>query len=232
MNLIDDLRPELHPIDAEWSAATLQHIFADEVPVAGRRRARRRLMLVGAGAAAMLGCGGVAYATGLIPDAVTRNFAWISSSGVEDVHEVATFSIAGPDGPRAFTIWRGTSTDGLSCTSVLETGATGSPDFSGNCGDYPTDAWFDTRSDGYGGTIDDPPPPLTYFVYGEPADPHVTSVRVVGDGFDDHTTIDPSTGGYAIAIPELHRGVSGPFATVQFLDAAGEVVGQRVLSEK
>lgn len=233
MNTIDQLRPEVRPLESEWSAATLTSILSTESPsMISARTMGRRLSLVGAATAGALGLSGVAYAAGLVPAAITDHFDWISPSAVSDVHEVASFSIESGGKTRALEIWRGTNASGQSCTAVLEAKGKFGPQFGGNCGDYPTDAWFDTTSEGYKGTIDDPPPPITYFVYGEPTLAGVTSVRVVGHGFAHSAAVDPTTGGYAVAIPELARGVRGQFATVEFIDATGSVVGTRELSEK
>ena len=133
---------------------------------------------------------------------------------------------------RHFKIWRGTNADGQSCTSVYEAKGNFGPEFGGNCGPNPTDAWFDRTSESYRGDINDTPPPSTYFVYGEPTLPGVVSVRVVGQGFDHTVPLDPKTGGFALAIPELPSSVSGPFATVQFLAADGTILGTRELAEK
>ena len=43
----------------------------------------------------------------------------------------------------------------------------------------------------------------TLFVYGEPCDPVVRQVRVKSKGFTHLTSVDPDTGGYAVAIPEV-----------------------------
>ena len=129
---------------------------------------------------------------------------------IPNVHELASFTTVNNGPTHTFEIWRGTDANGLSCIAVLEANAKGGPDFGGNCGDYPTDAWFNTASESYKGTIDDTPPPAIYYVYGEPTLPGVKSVRVIGDGFE-HTASVNKTGGYAVAIPELDRGISGHF---------------------
>ena len=167
-----------------------------------------------------------------MPATITDFFDQTHRAQVTDVHEVASFTTTKSGTRHTFEIWRGTDADGLSCTAVLEAAAKGSPDFGGNCGDYPTDAWFNTTSESYKGTINDPAPPLTYYVYGEPTLPGVTRVRVTGDGFEHSVAVDSATGGYALAIPELARGVRGHFATVEFLDPTGAVLGTRELSEK
>lgn len=232
MNTLEPLRPEIRPIDAEWSTETLETIFASYDPAPKPRDAKgRRLVVVGATAAGILGLGGVAYATGVVPTMITDHFAQTSSAAVTDVHELASFTTAKGGTDRSFEIWRGTDVNGRSCTAVVEADAKGGPDFSGNCGAYPTDAWFNTASQSYKGSIDDAPPPSIYYVYGEPTLPGVTEVRVTGDGFE-HVTAVNATGGYAVAIPELDRGISGPFATVEFLDASDAVIGTKELSEK
>ncbi len=233
MNIIERLRPAACPLDAEWSAATLESIFAaNPAPSSGRRNTRRWLAVASAATAATLGLGGVAYATGLVPGTITDFFDNTSTAEVSNVHEVASFTTADDGSVRSFEIWRGTDADGLSCTAVLETAAKGGPDFGGNCGDYPTDAWFNTTNESWSGTIDDAPPSSTYYVYGEPVQPNVTDVLVVGERFEHSVAVDAATGGYAVAIPELSGDVTGEFATVEFLDASGSVVATRVLSEK
>lgn len=233
MTTLDRLRPPTPPLDPDWSARTVRTILAAPAPAPARTaRTRRRLALAGGVGAGVLGIGGVAYAADLVPAVIADHFAQTSTAEVTGVHRLASFSTdkAGP--ARSFEIWRGTDADGRDCIAVLERGTGSGPDFSGNCGDRPTDAWFNTTSEAWTGGIDDPPPPTTYYVYGEPALDGVTTVRVVGDGFAHEVAVDPATGGYAVAVPELDRGVSGRFATVQFLDARGAVVGTRWLSEK
>lgn len=230
---VESLRPEVRPLDAEWSATTLEAILSSHTQSPSHSKpTRRRFALVGAATAAVLGVGGVAYATGLVPGFVDDELDWISTSDVADVHEVASFSLESHGKTRAFEIWRGTNEDGMSCAAVLEAEGQFGPNFGGYCGDNPTDAWFDRTSEPYTGTINDAPPPSTYFVYGEPDVAGVTSVRVFGKGFDHSVAVDRTTGGYAVAIPELGNGLSGHFATVQFLDPSGTVVGTRQLSEK
>lgn len=233
MNTIERLRPEIRPLDAVWSADTLESILSSHDPAPKRRSGtRRRLALVGATTAGVVGIGGIAYAAGLVPALITDHFDQTSPNGISNVHEVASFTSAKNGTARTFEIWRGTDTDGQSCTAVLEANGQFGPDFGGNCGDYPTDAWFNTTNESWRGSINDTPPPTTYYVYGEPTLPGVTSVRVVGDGFEHSVAIDATTGGYAVAIPELDRGVRGHFATVKFIDATGTVVGTSELSER
>lgn len=233
MNVLEQLRPEIQPLDPEWSTVTLQSILSSDNPSprsSGRKG--RRFALAGFTTAGILSIGGVAYATGLVPASITDFFGQTHKAEVTGVHEVASFTTTKSGTSHTFEIWRGTDADGLSCTAVLEAAAKGGPDFGGNCGDYPTDAWFNTTSESWEGTINDPAPPLTYYVYGEPTLPGVTRVRVSGDGFEHSVAVDSVTGGYALAIPELDRGVRGHFATVEFLDANGSVLGTRELSDK
>jgi hypothetical protein len=229
MTTLDRLRPPTRPLDAEWSARTLETILTTPAP-ARHSGARRRLALTGAAVAGLLGLGGVAYAADLVPSAITDHFAETSSAEVTGVRRLASFTTTKNGPARSFEIWRGTDADGRDCIAVWERETATGPDFSGNCGDRPTDAWFNTTSESY--ALGDTPPPTTYYVYGEPALDGVTAVRVVGDHFAHTVAVDATTGGYAVAVPELDRGVSGRFATVEFLDEHGTVVGTRVLSEK
>jgi hypothetical protein len=54
MNTLERLRPEPQPLDAEWSAATLRHIFTSSEPAVARPRAtvRRRILASSMAAAA------------------------------------------------------------------------------------------------------------------------------------------------------------------------------------
>jgi len=232
MNTVERLRPEVRPLNAAWSADTLASILSSHDPTpAARRIKRRHFAVVGAATAGVLSLGGVAYATELVP-LIARHFDRTWSESVSNVHEVASFTTAKNGTTRTFEIWRGTDANGLNCTAVLEATSKGGPDFSGNCGDYPTDAWFNSTSESWKGTINDTPPPTTYYVYGEPTLTGVTTVRVVGDDFEHSVAVDATTGGYAVAIPELDRGISGHFATVEFLDANGAVLGTSELNDK
>jgi hypothetical protein len=233
MSTVERLRPQIDHLDPEWSARTLQTILSSHDPSHSRHHARgRRLSLIAATTAGVLGVGGVAYATGLVPALIAEDLDWISSSDVSNVHEVASFSIESNGKTRTFEIWLGINADGQNCTSVLEAEGKFGPEFGGYCGHYPTDAWFGATSESYKGAIDDTPPRSTTYVYGEPTLSGVTTVRVVGDGFDHRVAVDETTGGYAVAVPELRRGASGRFATVEFIDADGTVLGTRALSEK
>lgn len=213
--------------------------FTDEGTSAIPRRRHRHVSraAIGTATAALIGVGGVAYATGLVPSYISDEFAWTSPhSTISDVHRVSTFTMRVGSTDRQFEIWRGTDSDGRSCTSVYQAVGDSGPNFSGNCGDYPTDAWFDTAGVGYRGSIDDTPPPSSYFIYGEPKISGVTSVRVVGvsgSHFDHTVRVDKETGGYALGIPELTTSrPRGPFAKVEFLAQDGTVLGSRELAEK
>lgn len=52
MNVLERLRPEPQPLDAEWSAATLRHIFASHSPTSDERNARVRRRRFAGGAVA------------------------------------------------------------------------------------------------------------------------------------------------------------------------------------
>lgn len=233
MNNLERLRPEAQPFDAEWSASTLQRIFASPPPMRNQRGAgARRLGLAAGVGVAVFGVGGAAFAAGLVPASVTDFFSNTSPTKVSDVHALASFTTSDDSGIRTFDLWRGTNGRGQDCTAVVEAGASGGPDFGGNCGDYPTDAWFNTTNESYAGTIDDPMPPSTYYVYGEPELAGVAQVRVVGRGFDHLVPVDEATGGYAVAVPEIQTVPSGRFAVVEFLDTDGRIIGTQTLSEK
>jgi len=82
MNILERLRPEPQPLDAEWSAATLQHIFASSEPAGASTRAkprRRRAVVAGVGAVAVLAGGwGAAAAAGLTGG---RDLPWTDPVG-------------------------------------------------------------------------------------------------------------------------------------------------------
>ena len=134
MKVIERLRPEAQPMDAEWSAATLEGIFAAQPSSAltSRGGSGRGFALVGAATAAALGLGGVAYAAGIVPASVTEFFTDTSAAAGSDVHGVATFKTSDNRVVRTFVIWRGTEAKGLSCTPVLEACSKGGPDFKRN----------------------------------------------------------------------------------------------------
>ena len=63
MNTLERLRPETQPLDAEWSAATLQHIFASSEPGAARPRARLRRRVLTSAVAAVAAVAAVVVGT-------------------------------------------------------------------------------------------------------------------------------------------------------------------------
>jgi hypothetical protein len=200
-----------------------------------RRRTRHvNRAVLGTATATLIGVGGVAYATGLVPSFISDQLDRTSPSEVSNIHQVGSFKLQVGSTDRQFEIWRGTNTKGQSCTSVYQSTIPDGNEFGGNCGDYPTDAWFDTTSQSYSGTIDATPPPSTYFAYGEPKIAGVTRVRVTGAQFEHTVPLDPATGGFAVALPEVttEGSVSGPFANVEFLSQDGTVLGSRELVEK
>jgi hypothetical protein len=235
--LLRDAAPAHEPMErraAELRPTVLAQ-FTD--PAVAEPRPRRRYRRIGraaiAGTAvALVGVGGLAYAGGLVPSFIADELGQVSPSAVTDVHFVASFTVDPGGKNRRFEIWRGTNADGQSCTSVYEAKGRFGPEFGGNCGPNPTDAWYDRTSESYRGTINDTPPPSTYFVYGEPTLPGVVRVRVTGARFDHAVPVDPRTGGFALAVPELSSSVRGPFATVEFLAADGTILGTRTLAEK
>ncbi len=235
--LLRDAAPDNEPMRrraAELRPTVLAR-FTDEPPAEPRRKRGYQQIsraAIAATAAALIGVGGLAYAGGLVPSFITDELGQVSPSTVTDVHFIASFTVDPGGRNRRFEIWRGTNADGQSCTSVYEAKGSFGPQFGGNCGPNPTDAWYDRTSESYRGSINDTPPPSTYFVYGEPTLPGVVSVRVTGHGFDHTVPVDSQTGGFALAIPELPSTVRGPFATVEFLAADGTTLGTRRLAEK
>lgn len=210
MTTIERLRPEIRPLDEEWSATTLARILAAPVdgPAAGieaeRTRSRRRRMriaavgLVGAG---VLGSG-AAYAGGVVPGFVTDAFQRFDGEAGEEfdvsgIKPIADFTL--PDGTR-YTVWRGRSRDGWSCEAIREDRAGKRlDDFGYGCGtrqdvpsrsdvaDSPAEDAEDYERLSFGWVQEperdgEPQRPMYFVAYGEAPVTTATRVRVTGYG--------------------------------------------------
>lgn len=232
-NTIRRIRPDVEPLDAAWSAHTLQRIT--QTPATGRPRSRRGLKAIALTAATLVGTGSAAYAAGLVPAFITQEFDWISSSQVHDERRVASFEVPTGEGVRTFEVWRAVNDNGETCTVILEEQARFGPTFGGACAQDPAEAWFGWTTES--GKASEPMPPATLYVYGEPDNAAVQQVRVHGTGFTHTTDIDPDTGGYAVAVPEITSDAwteraGQVVATVDFLDENGLQVDSQTLRDR
>jgi len=132
-------------------------------------------------------------------------------------------------------VWRANNDNGETCTVILEAQARFGPNFDGACATDPTQAWFSWTAES--ARDSEPMPPSTLYVYGEPNNAAVQRVRVSGTGFTHTTRVDPDTGGYGIAIPEMTDDAwterAGQFvATIEFLDESGNQIDNYPLRDR
>lgn len=233
---IDQMRPETPELEPEWSASTLRSILATPQ----RKPSRRWLPRLALGAAGlMVATSGVAYATDNVPAFIADNFDWVSPSKIQDMDKVASFSLEAAGSTRDFDIFRARNADGEVCT-MIQAKVDGVLNEQGDgdvtCGEEEhLDGWFEFTPES--GLIDEPMPNSTLYVWGTRTSSKVTAVRAFGEGFSHTVPIEKKTGGFATAIPEVilpdHGEVAGrTIATLEFLDADGNVVGTKPLMER
>lgn len=219
-------RPEVEQLDPEWSATVLQAIL-DAEPAPRRRRVRR--VIAATGAAVVL-TGGVAYATGLVPDFVRAGFDAVSGSEITNERFVADF--VAPDGRRV-GIWFARSEEGSLCEAIVE-GLDQQKQEPEDGSSYSC-GYREQLTANFGWTTAGPGQESTLYLYGERPNQTVTSVHATGPGYDMTIPIDPKIGGWAQAVPKVPADPEVAFrtiATVQFLSADGEVVKTMVLTEE
>lgn len=234
MNLnqtLEQIRPTVEPVDATWSARTLHDITRAPAP----RPRHRRLRIAAVSTVALLGTGGVAYAAGVVPAFVTQQLDWISPSDVRHERRVASFSVPTEEADRTFEIWRGENRAGQTCTVVHEADGRFGPTFDGACAEDPARAWFGWTAES--SKVNEPMPAATLYVYGEPGDSHVRQVRVEAAGFTRTAEVDRTSGGYAVAIPEVTSDswterAGQVVATVDFLDAKGLTLSSHIVRDR
>jgi hypothetical protein len=234
-DIIELLAPSPAEPDLEWASETLQRIKASKVP----RRRRRRFIVAGVVAGAVLG-GGVAVAqSALAPDSVKKSIGQLQKhAGIRSTTEpVKIADIHLSDGTR-WQVWRGLNDHAGSCWSAGDPGtgpverdfgltsATcswmpegGDQNDKGMLGDFSMFDFYD-RNERTGLPL----------VFGQVVDPKVKAVRVVGPGFDKTVTPDPHTGGFGFELPfataHHKKGYLFDGVKVQFLDKDGDVVHQ------
>lgn len=231
MNTIEDLRPEIIPLDADWSRTTLAGILAAPVATPARRT-KHRGAAVAASVVGMMGIGGVAYATGLVPDFVTDAFDRLDATSPQpfDVSGITPISdFALPDGTQ-LTVWRGRNADGGSCEAVREERpGTEHDDFHASCFDgtdrstYEALTFSQVQQPEAAGELQNP----MYFVaYGEAPAAGARSVRITGDGASVTLPVDPATRGFGGHLTGLVPPPDGDLVhlTFSFLGADGQVV--------
>ena len=174
---------------------------------------------------AVIGTGGVAYAAGMVPAFISEEFEWISPAEVHGERRVASFNVSAGDRVRTFQVWRADNDQGETCTVTVEAQGRFGPSFDGACAQDPALGWFGWTAES--SKITEPMPAATLYVYGEPADSAVRQMRVHGESFTNTADVDPVTGGYVVAVPEVtstsHIERAGQVvATVSFLDETGQ----------
>lgn len=241
-DIIDELAPSPAEPDPVWATATLQRIRASKVP----RRRRRRFIVIGVVAGAVLG-GGVAVAqSAFAPDEVTKSIGRVQKGvGIRSASmPVMIADIHLSDGTR-WQVWRGPNDHGGSCWSVGDPGKVDidPKDIFGSTS--ATCSWMPDKSDlPDGWTVADTNDQESDFVqldfygrderkgqpvvFGQVVQPEVESVRVVGPGYVKVVKIDRDTGGFGAELPyrlaHLKAGYVFHGVHVEFLDDDGHVV--------
>lgn len=218
-------RPEVEGLDPEWSATVLQTVLSDTRSAPPRRRVRR---IVTATAAAVVLTGGVAYATGFVPDFVRAGFGDVSTTDITGERFIADFRA--PDG-RRIGIWFAKNKEGLLCEAIVE-------DLDGKesgRGSLYSCGYRQEFVANFGWTMGSSDQESTLYLYGERPDRTVTAVHATGQNYDITIPVDPTTGGWAQAVPQFPAEPEDTFrtiATVRFLNADGAVVKTKVLTEQ
>lgn len=243
MPIIDDLRPDVTPLDPAWSHQTLTAILQTpgEAPSPMRSRRLRAGLALTTGAIVL--AGGGTYAGGWSPAFVTEAFSSLDRQDpgafdVTGVKPIADFTL--PDGT-AIEVWRGQNKDGGSCEVLRRTRADESPEpnpgascFSGDSASH-----YETVSFGWSQEFDetdDPHGDVHFYAYGESPEASATAVRITGFGTDapggspqrgNQTAIslpvDPMTGGFGGTLPGLDP-AAWHVLNYEFTDAKGATV--------
>ena len=246
-DIIERLAPGPAVADPVWAQTTLQRIKASKVP----RRRRRRFIVTGVIAGAVLG-GGVAVAqTAFAPDEVTHSIGHLQKAvGLRPTTApVKIADIHLSDGTR-WQVWRGLNDHDGSCWTVgdPEKGDIDPNDIFGSTA--PSCTWMPDESqarkmglpsstkrvdlheqesdfamlDFYGQDERKGLP----VVFGQVVQPEVKAVRVVGPDYVKNLKIDPVTGGFGAELPyglaHLEVGQVYGGVHVEFLDDDGHVV--------
>lgn len=246
-NIIERLAPGPAVPDPVWAQTTLQRIRASKMP----RRRRRRFIVTGVIAGAVLG-GGVAVAqSALAPDGVTHSIGRLQKDvGIQaTTAPVMIADIHLHDGTR-WQVWRGFNDHGGACVAVADPskGDIDEGDIFGStsasCSWMPdeeqmrkmgmpagskADDWDEQKSDfarlDFYGQDERKGLPV---VYGQVVQPEVKAVRVVGPDYVKNVKIDPVTGGFGAELPyrlaHLKAGYLYHGVHVEFLDKDGHIV--------
>lgn len=248
MTTIERLRPQIRPLEEEWSAVTLAEILATpvdaQIATSARRRRRIRVAAAGLVGAGVLGSG-AAYAGGMVPGFVTDAFQRLDGQAGEDfdvsgVKPIADFAL--PDGTR-YTVWRGRNKDGGSCEAIREDRPGRVDDETGfgyGCNSGPSAAGYDQVSFGWvqeedqGGVQ----APMYFLAYGEAPVATATQVRITGIGMaakggsplpgnatDVTLPVDRATRGFGGSLTGL-KPAQWHILTYVFLDASGAEVAR------
>lgn len=196
---------------------------------ARRSKSRRLATAASAFTVGALSLGGVAYATGLVPQFVTNAFNTLDGASsdafdVTGIKPIAAFPL--PDGT-AVTVWRGKNDQGGSCEAVRE-------DRKGEADDNFHASCFDGDSRGYYERITfsqiqkqeapgESQHPMYFIAYGEAPSPDATRVHITGGGTDVTVPVDAMTAGFGSYLTGLVPPPDGQLAelTFTFVDAHG-----------
>lgn len=230
--IVDQMRPEPVTLDPQWSASSLRSILGS--PHTPRSQRRLRPVVLGA-AGLVLASGGIAYATGNVPAFIEEGFDEISPSSVHDVRRIASFTLASGSSTREFEVFRATNDDGETCIITHEADGRFGPSDDGACAVDPVDGWFGWTAES--ARVGESFPDSTLYIYGERPTTAVTRVRAYGAGFDHTMRVNPLTGGFATAVPEVtldeHGEVAGrTIATLDYLGADGNVIDSKSIKER
>ena len=200
------LRPEPVTLDGDWMDRNLAEILQHEAPPTRRKWKR---LAIGA-TAVVIATGGVAAATGTAPDFVRKAMGRPGGHHAEPFRPAVSLiaDVRLPGGGR-FAAWRGEG-QGIECRAAADNwdGQERSSGYGSTCGRVPPASDPDREEQRFDYTFS-PNADRTMFypvVYGIPAEPAATQVRVRGElwggeAFQRLVPLDPVTHGFGVVVP-------------------------------
>jgi hypothetical protein len=195
-------------------------------------KSRRLATMAAAFSIGALGLGGVAYATGLVPQFVTDALGQLDAASpdafdVTGIKPIADFVL--PDGT-AVTVWRGQNDRGGSCEAIRENRAGEDNDqFNASCFDgsdrdfYERITFSQIQQPEAAGAAQN----AMYFIaYGEAPSREAAKVRITGNGTDVTVPVDTATTGFGGHLTGLVPPPDGHLVDLAFtfLDARGSTI--------